>query len=208
MDHLLVDPLAPDPGVVSRAARAILAGGVVAYPTDTLYGLAADPRNSLAIARLFAVKERAGDQPIPLIAADLSQVEREAGRLGDLARRLANRFWPGPLTLIVEASPRISPLIHGATGTVAVRVPDHAVARMLAALCKCPITSTSANLSGEPAPEAADRIAPILRERIDVLLDAGATRGGLPSTVVNATGDVPVLVREGVVPWGCVLECL
>lgn len=186
----------------------VLGCGVVAYPTDTLYGLAVDPRNARAIERLFAVKARASDQPIPLIAADLSQVEGQVGRLNETARRLAARFWPGPLTLVVEASPQISPLVHRATGSVAVRVPDHAVARALARRCGCPVTSTSANLSGEPAPDAAGTIAPLVRERIDVLLDAGATAGGLPSTIVRVTGEVPILVRAGVVPWARVLECL
>ncbi len=207
MDHLLIDPANPDPALVARAARVILAGGVVAYPTDTLYGLGVDPRNDRAVERLFAVKQRAADQPVPLIAADLAQVERHVGRLTDLGRRLAARFWPGPLTLVVQALPDLSPLIHGGTG-VAVRVPNHAVARMLAAQCNAAITSTSANLSGEPPPDGADRITRSITERIDVLLDAGAAPGGLPSTIVNVAGEVPVLVREGVVPWARVLECV
>jgi L-threonylcarbamoyladenylate synthase len=208
MDHLLVDPVNPDPALVARAAGLILAGGVVAYPTDTLYGLAVDPRNAHAIERLFAIKDRAVDQPVPVIAADSGQVERGVGHLSDLARRLAVRFWPGPLTLIVQASPLISPLVHRGAGAVAVRVPDHAVARMLAAQCGGAITSTSANRSGEPAPDAADRIAQSIRDQIDMLLDAGATPGGLPSTIVNVMGEGPVLVREGVVRWARVLECV
>lgn len=208
LQHLLVDPLNPDTAIVTRAARVIRAGGVVAYPTDTLYGLAVDPRDERAIERLFAIKERAADRPIPLIAADVAQVEHEVGRLTDLARRLAARFWPGPLTLILEASPRISRSIQAAAGTVAVRVPAHAVARLLASASECAITSTSANVSGQEAPGATDRIVRALRDRIDVLLDAGATPGGPPSTIVDVTGGVPVLVREGVVPWVRVLECL
>ena len=208
MDRLLVDPVNPDPAPVARAAGLILAGGVVAYPTDTLYGLAVDPRNERAIERLFAIKDRAVDQPVPLIAADSGEVERAVGHLSDLGRRLAARFWPGPLTLIVQASPAISPLVHRGSGEVAVRVPNHAVARMLAARCGGAITSTSANRSGEEPPDAADRIAQSIRERIDMLLDAGATTGGLPSTIVNVIGEGPVLVREGVVPWARVLECV
>ncbi len=208
MEHLVVDPVAPDQGLIRRAASVILAGGVVAYPTDTLYGLAVDPRNTLAVQRLFAAKERTAGQAIPLIAADLLQVEREAGRLTDLARRLASKFWPGPLTLVIAASAGISPSVHSGSGMIAVRVPDHGVARNLAAQCGCAITSTSANLSGRRAPRTADEIVQPLRDRIDVLLDAGATPGGLPSTIVDASGSVPVLVREGVVPWARVLECV
>ncbi len=208
MDLLRVDPVNPDPAIIARAAAAVLAGGIVAYPTDTLYGLAADPRNPDAIERLFAVKGRPGDQPIPLIAGDLAQVEREVGHLTALGRRLALRFWPGPLTLIVDALPAVSPLILCGARSVAIRVPAHAVARMLAARCNGAITSTSANLSGEPAPDSAAGIAVSIRERIDVVLDCGATPGGLPSTIVDATGAAPVLVREGVVPWMRVLECV
>jgi L-threonylcarbamoyladenylate synthase len=208
MEHLLVDPVTPDESVIRRAASVILAGGVVAYPTDTLYGLAVDPRNAQAVERLFAAKQRTPDQAIPLIAADLLQVEREVGRLTDLARRLASRFWPGPLTLVIAASPGISPSIHGGSGSVAVRVPDHGVARMLAADCGCAITSTSANLSGQRAPRTADEIVQPLRDRIDALLDAGAAPGGPPSTIVDVTGSAPALVREGVVPWARVLECV
>jgi len=208
MDHLVVDPFVPDKGLVRRAANVILAGGVVAYPTDTLYGLGVDPRNASAVERLVALKGRPAGQAIPLIAADLRQVERDVGRMSDLARRLASRFWPGPLTLIIEASPGIVPLVRAGGGGVAVRVPDHDVARLLAAACGCAITSTSANPSGQRAPGTADGIAGPLRDRIDALLDAGPTPGGLPSTIVNATGPAPVLVREGVVPWARVLECV
>jgi L-threonylcarbamoyladenylate synthase len=208
MDHLLVDPVTPDPATLARAARVILAGGVVAYPTDTLYGLAVDPRSDRAVDRLFAVKARAGDQPIPLIAAGVEQVEREIAHLTELGRRLAARFWPGPVTLVLEARPAISSRLQAGTGTIAVRVPDHTVARLLAAQCGGAITSTSANLSGEPPPDAGSRLAPSIRDRIDALLDAGPTPGGRPSTIVDVTGTAPLLVREGVVAWARVLECV
>ena len=127
--------------------------------------------------------------------------------MSDLAWRLASRFWPGPLTLIIEAAADIVPLVRAGGASVAVRVPDHGVARLLAAACGCAITSTSANLSGQPAPDTAGAIAAPLCDRLDVLLDAGPTAGGAPSTIVDATGSAPVLVREGVVPWTRVLEC-
>ncbi len=208
MHHFVIDAVNPDPVVLERAARIVLAGGVIAYPTDTLYGLAVDPRNDRAIDRLFEMKGRAADQPIPLIAADINQVEGAVARLTPLGRRLAARFWPGPLTLVLEALPGISPRIHGGSGTIAVRVPDHAVARLLAGRCPAAITSTSANLSGEDAPDTAARIASSIRDVLDAVLDGGATPGGLPSTIVDVTGAAPVLVREGVVAWARVLECL
>lgn len=206
VEHLIVDP---DPRMaIARAAEIVLAGGVVAYPTDTLYALAADPRNADAIERLFAIKGRSGDQPIPLIASDVAQVEAQGGELGDLGRRLAVAFWPGPLTLVIPARPSITHGVHAGTGRVAVRVPAEAVARALASACGAPITSTSANLSRAPAPRLADDVRAALGGHIDAILDGGPTPGGLPSTIVDATGATPTLVRAGVVPWERVLECL
>jgi L-threonylcarbamoyladenylate synthase len=208
MERLVIDPHAPDERVVDRAARILLDGGIVGYPTDTLYGLAVDPRDARAVLRLFTIKRRPGAQPIPLIAADQAQVEREVGRMTDLARRLAAAFWPGPLTLVIAAAPAISPSVHGGAGRVAVRVPDHPVARMLAARTGGAVTSTSANLSGQEPPATPDAVAAVLGDRLDALIDAGPTPGGAPSTIVDVTGATPVLVREGVVPWARVLECV
>lgn len=207
VEHLHINPHSPDPTVIHRAARVVLGGGLVAYPTDTLYGLAADPRSAAAVERLFGVKGRVADQAIPLIAADLEQVEREVGVMTVLARRLAAAFWPGPLTLVIHALPGIVTAVHAGTGRVAVRVPNHRVALALAACCGCPVTSTSANLSGQPATGVADDVRVTLGDRIDALLDGGPTPGGAPSTIVDATGDRPLLLRAGIVAWDRVLEC-
>lgn len=207
MQHLRVDPNRPDASIVQQAAAIILAGGVVAYPTDTLYGLAVSPLRADALKRLFDVKERVADQPIPLIAADLDQA-MDAGEMTALARRLAAVFWPGPLTLVIPASPRIAGAVHAGTGRVAVRVPDHQTARLLAAACGTSITSTSANLSGSPPTALPDDVVRTLSDRIDALLDGGATAGGLPSTIIDASGDRPLLLRAGVVPFERVLECV
>jgi L-threonylcarbamoyladenylate synthase len=206
MKHLRVDCHEPDAAVLEQAAAVILSGGIVAYPTDTLYGLAADPRNADAIERLFAIKGRGRDRAIPLIASDVDQVERHVGTMTALARRLASACWPGPLTLIIAAAPGLVEAIHAGTGRVAVRVPAHAVARGLAAASGCAITSTSANLSGQQATCLANEVQSALHDRLDALVDAGASPGGLASTIVDATGPSPVLVRPGVVPWNRVLE--
>ena len=125
-----------------------------------------------------------------------------------LAERLASRAWPGPLTLIIPASPLLCEDVHRSTGNVAVRVPGDSVARALAASAGHAITSTSANFSGEPPASTPDEVAAAFGDSIDVLIDAGRTPGGLPSTIVDATGDEPVLVRAGAIAWERVLEFL
>jgi L-threonylcarbamoyladenylate synthase len=206
MIRLRVDPSAPDPNDIAVAVEALQRGGVVVFPTETFYGLAVDPRSSSAVNALFALKERRPDQPLPLIAADAVQVADHVGTMTPLAERLAARGWPGPLTLIIPASDRLCEDVHLATRRIAVRVPADAVARVLAKSAGHAITSTSANISGEPPASTADDVVRSLGERVDVVIDAGPTPGGLPSTIVDATGDRPVLVRSGVVPWERVLE--
>ena len=198
----------PAPRLIEPAVACLRAGGVVAYATDTLYGLGVDPSNARAVEQLYRIKGRAVDQAIPLIAASLAQVEASAGTLAPLARRLAERCWPGPLTLVVPAWPGLADGVHGGTKTVAVRVPAHAVARALAAGLGGPITSTSANRSGEPPTALPDVVAKTLGALIDTLIDTGPAPGGPPSTIVDVTGDAPVLLRAGAVPWDRVLECL
>jgi L-threonylcarbamoyladenylate synthase len=190
------------------AVDAIRGGGVVAFPTDTFYGLAVDPRSTVAVRQLFQVKRRPPDQAIPLIAANLDQVIDQVGMLTPLGARLASRYWPGPLTLIIPASSGLCAEVHLGTGKVAVRVPDHDIARALALAAGHAITSTSANRSGLPPMSKADEVVSAFGDSIDVVIDAGPTPGGLPSTIVDVTGADPVLVRAGAVPWDRVLTFL
>lgn len=194
--------------MLARAATIIRDGGVVAYPTDTLYGLAADPCNQQAVEQLYRIKGRQVDRAVPLVAASREQIEGLSGALPACGRLLAEAFWPGPLTLIVPAWDGLARAVSGGLGTVAVRVPDHAVARALARACGRPVTSTSANRSGEPAPMSPEDVLRGRPLQPDLLLDAGNTPGGLPSTIVDVTGNEPCLVRAGAVPWKRVLECL
>ncbi|MSO56895.1 MAG: threonylcarbamoyl-AMP synthase [Acidobacteria bacterium] len=188
------------------AIHALRTGGVVAYPTETFYGLAADPRSGPAVRKIFSMKQRAADQALPLIAASLSQIGDHVGAMTPLARRLASRGWPGPLTLIIPASPLLCSEVHLGTSRVAVRVPSDSVARSLSAAAGHAITSTSANLSGQPPPSTPEEVAWVLGDAIDVLIDAGRAPGGLPSTIVDAIGETPVLVRAGAIAWERVLE--
>jgi len=198
--RVVVDPGAPQRDAIEEAAKWILAGRVVAIPTDTLYGLAVDPFSSVAVDALFAVKNRPTERAVPLIASDRAQVESSLGWLSPVAARLADRGWPGPLTLLVPA-PRVLAAGVSSGGTVGVRVPMQDVARAIARVAGRPITATSANLSGEPATDDPDRVEASLGARIDFMIDAGRTPGGPPSTIVDVTSDVPRLVRAGAIAW-------
>ena len=193
---------------MAAAARCLGDGGVVVYPTDTFYGLAVDPRDPAAVERLFHVKRRPAGVAVPLIGADAHQVDAWAGPLGPASRRLAARFWPGPLTLIVDAAATLDRRVLGTGATVAVRVPAHPVARALADALDHPITATSANRSGSPAATTAREAVDALGDELALALDAGPTAGGEPSTIIDARGEVPVLIRTGVVPWDRVLQSL
>jgi L-threonylcarbamoyladenylate synthase len=182
------------------------AGGIVAFPTDTLYGLAVDPRRDDAVERLFALKGRRADAAVPLVAGDNEQAAA-AGELGPGEMRLAAAFWPGPLSLVVPARGQISRAVLAADGTVAIRVPAHAVARALALAFGFCITATSANASGHAPAASADAVAGTLLN-LDLLLDGGSAPGGLPSTIVSLQGSAPTLVRAGAIAWERVLKSL
>ena len=191
---------------VGTAADVLRAGGVVAFPTDTLYGLAVDPRCHTAIERLFALKGRHADAAVPLIAADLAQA-CESGEFGPRELRLAHAFWPGPLSIVAAARPSIARAALGGGATLAVRVPAHATARELAAVFGFAITATSANATGGRPAETADDVANAL-PAVDLILDGGRVTGGPPSTIVRFDGGVPTLVRAGAIAWERVLESL
>jgi L-threonylcarbamoyladenylate synthase len=207
MTRVVVDPVRPDPTAIAQAAATLRAGGVVAIPTDTLYGLAADPWSSSAVARVFRIKGRRDDRALPLVAASIEQVKQWMGAMNGVAGRLAERFWPGPLTLIMRAPAGLAPEVTAGGETVGVRVPSHAVTRALCAAFERPVTATSANISGEPATEDPNQVAARLGGGVDYLLDAGTTAGGPASTIVDVTGEQVRLIRAGAVPWKDVEAC-
>jgi L-threonylcarbamoyladenylate synthase len=209
MIRLIVNPSAPDPEQLERAAVLIRGGGVVAIPTDTIYGLAADPFNDDAVRRVYGVKDRMAERALPLIGADFEQIVAELGILPPTAQRLAERFWPGPLTLVVTAPERLSTAVTGGTNRVGVRIPAHPVAQALCRVSARLLTATSANVSGQPPSADPDVVHASLGHRdVDALLDAGRTPGGEPSTVVDVSGAVPRLLRAGAVPWEDVRACV
>jgi L-threonylcarbamoyladenylate synthase len=191
---------------LAEAVTAIRRGGVVAFPTDTLYGLAADPRQPDALRRLMDLKGRAAEKTVALIAGSLEQA-REVAMLDENALRLAALYWPGPLTLVVPARPHVAEPVRSPSGHVGVRVPAHAVARALALAAGTPLTATSANSSGSPATADPDEVARLL-PNLEVLVDAGILAGGPPSTLVQLDHGVARVLREGAIATARVLESL
>jgi L-threonylcarbamoyladenylate synthase len=207
MTRVVVNPARPEGTAIEQAAGAIRRGLIVAVPTDTIYGLAANPFDRAAVARVFEAKGRKHDQPLPLIASDLSQIEGSLGMLPPLARGLAARFWPGPLTLLIGAPPTLAPEVTAGTGRVGVRIPNHAVARELCKAAGGLLTATSANVSGQPATADPDVVAATLAPYVELLLDAGPAPGGAPSTIVGLAGSRIELIRAGAIPWETIETC-
>lgn len=206
MPLLKIAPGAFSPSDLAPAVDILRAGGVVAFPTDTYYGLAADPAQPAAVRKIFELKGRRHGEALPLIAVSIEDVEQFSGPLAPPEARLAAQFWPGPLSILVPAPVRVDAAVHGGTGTLAVRVPAHPVARALAGAFGAPITATSANRSGQPAARRADELTWL--DAAVCIIDAGETAGGPPSTVVDVRTHPPRLVRAGAVPWDRVLRSL
>jgi L-threonylcarbamoyladenylate synthase len=186
---------ASDPGALRHAADVLRHHGIVAFPTDTVYGVGALAFKAEAVQRLYVVKGRATDKAIAVLVARNSELSRVAKDLTPAARRLAQKYWPGPLTLVVPKHPALPDAVS-ALPTVGVRLPDHPVARKLLELAG-PLAVTSANRSGEPNALSAEDVLAQLSGRIDLLLDGGRAPGGVPSTVVDCAGAVPVILRSG-----------
>jgi L-threonylcarbamoyladenylate synthase len=188
-----------DDDVVASAVAVLRDGGVVAIPTETVYGLAADVTNERAIARVFAVKGRPADHPLIVHAADLAALEGYVGETTPRLRVLAARFWPGPLTAIVPRGPRTPLAVTGGQETVAVRVPDHPLAHAILAALGRPLVAPSANRFGHVSPTSAAHVRADLGAEVDLVVDGGETRVGVESTIVDLTANVPAVLRAGAV---------
>jgi len=193
MDTLVVP--ADDPRALQQALDTLQQGGLVAFPTDTVYGLGALAFDPISIECLYAVKGRESSKAIPILICDLGELSQVAATIDSRTRRLAERFWPGPLTLVVPRHPSL-PEVLTPYPTVGVRMPDHPVA--LAFIKRTgPLAVTSANLSGQPSATTAGEVLAYLRGRIDLLLDGGPTPGGVSSTVVDCSGPDLAILRQG-----------
>ena len=208
MRRVFVDRGAPQRDAIEEAGTWIRDGGVIAIPTDTFYGLAADPMNPAAVAARVRGQRPPGEQALPLIAADVAQIARHIGPLSRVAERLAAHFWPGPLTLLMPAPVALAADVSRGTGQVGVRVPADAIARAVCVASGRPVTATSANISGQPATADPDEVERTLGDVVDFLLDTGRTPGGAPSTVLDITTDEPRVIRAGAVSWDDIQRCL
>jgi L-threonylcarbamoyladenylate synthase len=201
MPHIFtMSPQAPDDAALHEAAAIIRCGGIAIYPTETFYGLGVLFNNEKALERLFAAKGRRETQPVLLLIENSRALEQLSPEIIPKALALAERWWPGPLTMLFKALPHLSPYLTGDEGKIGCRISGDPIARRLVELAGAPITSTSANLAGGPSAACIADIPEELLSRVDVIIDAGATPGGLASTVLDVSALPFTVAREGALP--------
>jgi len=184
---------------IELAIDILNSGGIVAFPTDTVYGLGADPFNERAVERIYRAKKRARNLPLPLLLADKSELTRVATVVPEVAWRLAERLLPGGLTLVLMKSPWVPSAVTAGGNTIAVRIPNHHIPISLIRGLGTPLAGTSANISGKPSPVTADEVHEQLGVEVDLIIDGGECPGGIDSTVIDVSGEVPTIIREGAV---------
>jgi L-threonylcarbamoyladenylate synthase len=196
---LLVNAVNPEPPIIARAASCLRGGGLVAFPTETVYGLGVHALDRAAVRRLFDAKGRPATDPLIVHVGSVEQAASLVTDLPDSARRLADAFWPGPLTLIMTRAPHVPDEVTAGLATVAVRLPAHPVARALIAAAGVPVAAPSANRFSRPSPTQSAHVFDDLRDRIDMILDAGSTSVGVESTVLDLSAAVPTILRPGAI---------
>ncbi|MDD2465868.1 MAG: L-threonylcarbamoyladenylate synthase [Desulfobulbus sp.] len=194
----------PSESTFQHAAAILRAGGVVAFPTETYYGLAVDPFNEKAVDRLYRIKQRSRKLPILLLVENAHQLPQVAKAIPALYRELIRHFWPGALSLVFPAQARCSLLLTGKTGTIAVRQSPHPVAHRLVTAFGAPVTATSANISGKPAAITAQQVVDFFADRVDLVVDGGITPGGQGSTLVGVQDGVLCCLRQGKIEFSLV----
>ena len=182
---------------ISRSVQILRDGGVIALPTDTLYGISANALDPEAAAKVFSVKDRGERSPLPIFVSDPVHLYKYGRDIPDTAIRLAEIFWPGKLTIVVGKSDLVPDVVSGGLDTVGLRIPDHPAPREIVAQLGEPITATSANVSGKPALTAAEDVVAELGSRLDLVLDGGTLAPSAPSTVIDVTADPPRILRQG-----------
>lgn len=203
-----IDAIEPDPSVVRQAVEVLRQGGLVVVPTRHLYGLAVDALNQKAVRRVFAIKQRPLQQPLLILIPTREAVAAYARNIDARAQRLMDDFWPGKLTVILEAGPRLPAALTGGSGRIGLRLPAHAVCRDIVASLGRPITATSANLSGQPGVSRVGELHTAILAAADLVLDAGPLIPGVGSTVVDVQAETVRVLREGAVAAAAIREAV
>jgi len=196
---VVVDPAAPDAAALARAAAVLRDGGLIAFPTETFYGLGAAADDSTALRRVCAVKGRSESKPLLVLIDSIAMAESLAAEVTPRARELMGRHWPGPLTLVLRARPDLPPVLTAGTGTIGMRMSPHPVARGLVRALGAPVTAPSANPEGGAPATSAAQVLKAFAGTIDLVIDGGPTAGGPASTVVDVTADTELVLRPGAI---------
>ena len=184
---------------IKRAAKILISGGIIAYPTETFYGLAVDATNEEAIKRLFLIKKRTPALPILILIPSVDALCRYVRRIPEIGNKLINKFWPGGLTIIFEADQKVSPILTAGSGKIGVRLSSHPVATALTREIGVPVTGTSANISGAPPCRSGSEVLISFKKGVDLILDGGKTKASPGSTIIDITVSPPQILREGMI---------
>lgn len=193
---------------LGAATRVLRGGGIVAFPTDTVYGLGGNALNAIAVVRVFEIKRRPRHMALPVLIGDISQLKTVAREVPEWAMLLAEKFWPGGLTLILPKREIIPDILTARSDRVGIRVPAHPIPVFLARSLGSPLIGTSANVSGKPSCSNADQVRRQLQGEVDIIIDGGETPGGVESTVIDSQDGVPVVTREGAISKEAILRVL
>lgn len=205
---LKVDPDNSEERILTRAAEILANGGIIAYPTETFYGLGADATNEKAVEKIFTIKGRNFKKPISLIISQADDIYPLVQDVPQTAKKLMAAFWPGALTIVFKASDKISPLLTAGSSKIGLRVSSHPGARGIVQKLKKPLTATSANLSGAPECARASEVAEQIGDKIDAIVDLGNATGGKFSTVIDVTCTPPIILREGAISRKAIERCI
>jgi L-threonylcarbamoyladenylate synthase len=194
--------------ILTRAVEILANGGIIAYPTETFYGLGTDATNEKAIEKIFAVKGRNFKNPVSLIIGQANDIHPLVQDVPETAKKLMAAFWPGALTIVFSAADIVSPLLTAGSGKIGLRVSSHPIALGIVQKLKRPLTATSANLSGAPECTRASEVAEQLSNKIDAIIDLGDTPGAKGSTIIDVTCDPPIILREGAISRKTIEKCI
>ncbi len=203
-----IDPLKPEPELILKAASVVRRGGIVVFPARCLYGLAADAFNEEAVERIFEIKGRRSEKPILVLADNFLMLSCLVRNIPPMAQKIMDSFWPGGITIVFEANDNLPPNLTAGMGRIGIRRPGHPVASALVRAVGGPVTGTSANLSGNRGSSIVSEIDSDIAGSVDLIIDAGELKGGTGSTVVDLTGELPVIIREGGISKKEIFEAL